>query len=269
MTFTIALLGDIEPEKLSSLIPQGVEFSHCPSLADARKAGVEMTLSVEQGVWTLRSADQDYRAAVCVDFSRGSVAHRRKNAQSEAVCKAVGVHQKRSLQVCDATAGLGRDSLMLATAGAQVTAVERNPLLAFLLQNAKQAALEQSAGYADLVDVLAKLEFVADDSIRWLEQHRYDVVYLDPMFPGREKSAAVKKEMQLLQKLLDRQGGDPLVEEASLLDVALESCRYRAVVKRPLRAPPLANRTPISSQAGKTVRFDLYVKRSLSALAVD
>ena len=36
-------------------------------------------------------------------------------------------------QVLDATAGFGHDSLILASTGAQVTMLERNPLMALLL----------------------------------------------------------------------------------------------------------------------------------------
>ena len=45
-----------------------------------------------------------------------------------------------------------------------------------------------------------------------------DVIYLDPMFPGRTKQAAVKKDLAMMQQLL----GEPADDEAArLLDWAL------------------------------------------------
>ena len=64
-----------------------------------------------------------------------------------------------------------------------------------------------------------------------------DVVYLDPMYPHRQKSALVKKEMRVFQSLV---GAD---EDADLLLApALALATRRVVVKRPDYAEPLAGR---------------------------
>ncbi len=60
------------------------------------------------------------------------------------------------------------------------------------------------------------------------------MIYLDPMFPARDKSAAVKKEMALFQVLLE--GGDWQQDSDGLLLWALEQDVARVVVKRPPRA---------------------------------
>ena len=70
------------------------------------------------------------------------------------------------------------------------------------------------------------------------------VCYLDPMFPPRTKSSAVKKKMQLLQGLLGEGSEDAdqegrVEEERALLHVALALAQRRVVVKRPIHAPPL------------------------------
>jgi 16S rRNA (guanine1516-N2)-methyltransferase len=80
-----------------------------------------------------------------------------------------------------------------------------------------------------------------------------DVVYLDPMFPVSGKSALVKKEMRLFHSLV---GLDE--DSDALLDLALQRARHRVVVKRPPKAPYLAERKPQLSVAGKAVRFDIY-----------
>ena len=102
------------------------------------------------------------------------------------------------------------------------------------------------------------MTLVADDSIAGLATlpEPPDVVYLDPMFPARTKSAAVKKKFQLLHHL-----EAPCADEDALMDAALAAGPRRVVVKRPVKAPVLAGVRPSHSVAGKAVRFDVIVRR--------
>ena len=81
-----------------------------------------------------------------------------------------------------------------------------------------------------------------------------DVVYLDPMFPHRKKSALVKKEMRVFQQLL---GSDD--DADSLLAPARELAGKRVVVKRPAYAEPLADVPPAMAITSKKHRFDVYI----------
>ena len=101
------------------------------------------------------------------------------------------------------------------------------------------------------------MTLVRADAREWLAGGSTDVVYLDPMFPSRRKSARVKKEMWLFQQLLE--AGDT---SEGLLDAALAAAGKRVVVKRPAKAPPLGDRTPAFQLPGKTVRFDVYLPGS-------
>ena len=83
-----------------------------------------------------------------------------------------------------------------------------------------------------------------------------DVVYLDPMFPSRTKSAAVKKKFQLLHRL-----EAPCEDQDRLMAAALASDPRKVVVKRPVKAPILADVKPSHSIAGKAVRFDVIARR--------
>jgi 16S rRNA (guanine1516-N2)-methyltransferase len=85
-----------------------------------------------------------------------------------------------------------------------------------------------------------------------------DVIYLDPMYPHREKSAAVKKEMRVFQSLV----GEDL-DADDLLAPAIALAKYRVVVKRPSYAPPLAGKTPSTSINMKKNRFDVYVNQAI------
>lgn len=152
----------------------------------------------------------------------------------------------------DATAGLGEDAFLLAAAGYSVTLYERDPLIASLLWD----ALRRAAAQDDLAPVVARMHFICGDSIAALSQMQAapDVVLLDPMFPVRQKSALVKKKLQMLQRL-ER----PCSDEAALLDAALAARPHKIIIKRPIKGPYLADRKPDYSIAGKMVRYDCVV----------
>lgn len=152
----------------------------------------------------------------------------------------------------DATAGFGEDALLLAAAGFTVLLFERNPVIAALLQD----ALRRAADIPELADAVGRMRFMEGDSLEALPrlETRPDVVYLDPMFPARTKSAAVKKKFQLLHRL-ER----PCEDQDALLDAALAARPRKVVVKRPPKGPWLAGRKPSYSLSGKAVRYDCIV----------
>jgi 16S rRNA (guanine1516-N2)-methyltransferase len=150
-------------------------------------------------------------------------------------------------QIVDATAGWGTDAATLAAAGRQVVLLERHPVLAALLRDAieRSRARGHAAAY--------RLELFEDDARRWLATAATDVVLLDPMYPGAGAGPRKGEGLHLARQLV----GDDL-DQAELLAVARRAARRRVVVKRPLRAPPLAGRAPSGSLRGRTVRYDLY-----------
>ena len=160
-----------------------------------------------------------------------------------------GVERPRAV---DATAGLGEDSLLLAASGFSVTMFERDPVIAALLRD----ALERAAADPALAAIVARMELVEGDSVAALRSlpEPPDVVFLDPMFPERTKSAAVKKKFQLLHRL-----EAPCDDEAELLDAALAAGPRKVVIKRPPKGPWLAGAKPSHSLSGKAVRYDVIV----------
>jgi 16S rRNA (guanine1516-N2)-methyltransferase len=170
-----------------------------------------------------------------------------RKAKPELIAKAVGLSKKKSLQITDATAGLGQDAFILATQGADVLMIEQNPLLALLLSQGLRE-LAQKPQYNSL---LFKLKY--GDALTQLTQAT-DVIYLDPMYPHRQKSALSKKTMQLCQQLLANQNTD----ESALLAKAKTLARFRVVVKRPAKGEFLAQQKRHFSYQGKNVRFEIY-----------
>ena len=63
-----------------------------------------------------------------VDFNGGAVGHRLKfgGGRGQALPKACGLSKGQTPRIVDATAGLGRDSFLLASLGAEVTLIERS-----------------------------------------------------------------------------------------------------------------------------------------------
>jgi 16S rRNA (guanine1516-N2)-methyltransferase len=78
------------------------------------------------------------------------------------------------------------------------------------------------------------------------------------MFPERAKSASVKKEMVAFHSLV---GKDP--DADGLLALALAAAKYRVVVKRPAKAPFLADAQPNYQLQGKSSRFDIYTIKKM------
>jgi 16S rRNA (guanine1516-N2)-methyltransferase len=199
----------------------------------------------------------DAPGPVRVDFVAGRLGYRqaRASARGEPLARAVGLRGDERPNVVDATAGLGRDAFMLATLGCRVTLVEREPAIAALLEDGLARAAREPA----LADTVARMHCVRGNAREYLagldEAERPDVVCLDPMYPHRDKSALVKKEMRVFRALVGDDADAP-----EILEAALKVARRRVVVKRPVRAQPLGARKPTHQIPGKTTRFDVYVK---------
>lgn len=178
--------------------------------------------------------------------------------QREMLVKAARMKGVEAPRAVDATAGLGEDSLLLAAAGFTVTLCEADPVIAALLED----ALARASAHEVLGPIVERMHLVAGDSRIALERAgastgaQPDVVYLDPMFPGRTKSAAVKKKFQLIHGL--ERPTEPLDEE-SLLQAALAAHPRKVVIKRPVKGPYLAGVKPSHAIAGKAVRYDCIV----------
>lgn len=192
-----------------------------------------------------------------IDFASNASEHRRLHGggRGQPIAKAIGLKTYGlPLTVIDATAGLGQDAFVLACLGCNITLIERSPIIANLLQD----ALQRAAAITVLKPITDLMHIINADSKKILASLPPaafpDVVYLDPMFPLRNKTALVKQEMRILKEIV---GDDPDADE--LLTVARQVALRRVVVKRPRIAPYLNNVLPHSSQIGKANRFDIYM----------
>lgn len=152
--------------------------------------------------------------------------------------------------VADVTAGWGRDSWLLAYRGFQVHLFERNPYLAFLLEQ----AVARAQNDPQLAQIAQRMTVHPGDARETLNDD-YDVIYLDPMYPNRRKQAKVKKHMQALHALLGGEENDG----GTLLAHARQKARKRVVVKRPQGAPVLSAEPPHHHIDAPNTRFDVYL----------
>ncbi len=204
--------------------------------------------------------DTALNTGIHVNFVEGALAHRQQfgGGRGQAIARAVGLKQGNTPSVLDITAGLARDAYILACMGCKVTLVEQSPVLYSLIDDGIRRGLTDQAS----VDVLKNfMDLVNADSILYMEhmdkESRPDVIYIDPMYPERKKSALVKKDMQILQHLLAKDENAEL-----LLKTALEYATKRVVVKRPVHAETVGGIKPSTSISSKKTRYDVYIVNS-------
>lgn len=214
-----------------------------------------LALVITQHRLELQQGGRKPPGAVAAEFTSGALARRARQAtiRREALARAAGLTGAWRPDVIDATAGLGRDSFVLAALGCPVYAYERHPVVAALLADGLARARQATASTA----AAARITLLEGEAAPALGGIQADVVLVDPMHPGRGKSAAVKKEMRLFQRLVG-----PDADSAGLLAAALDAARYRVVVKRPLRGAALAGIAPAGSITGRAARFDIYRGRA-------
>ena len=222
-------------------------FSRKNNVPIMDKPGSELTLTFDSKGVSLSGFGLNYQG----DFE--NMLHRVTNGRlSHEMLVRAAKSDFPDLHAIDATAGMGEDSFLLAAYGYQVTLYEQNPVIAALLKDALRRAKRNPA----LKEIAARMTLVQTDSVEALSKQMdpVDVIYLDPMFPQRQKSGLINKKLQLIQKL-----EPPCSTETDLFDAAIKANPSKIIVKRPLKSPNLAGREPSYTLNGKAIRYDCYV----------
>lgn len=210
--------------------------------------------------------DNEKNIAIHVDFTSGELAHRQQygGGKGQSIAKAVGIKQGvEPPSILDATAGLAKDAFVLACLGCPMTLLERSSIICELVRDAIDRAKEDeyfksilNTGF-NLIEQ-SSIDYLTELLINPQTENSNviypDVIYLDPMYPDRKKSASVKKNMQLLQTLL---GKDE--DTQALLEISLKVAKKRVVVKRPKGAENLSDLKPTYQVASKKTRYDVYI----------
>jgi len=213
----------------------------------------QIVLAVTPQRIELRPATPRNAKPVFCDFSRLDTHSPSGRTRRQPLAKAISSRGKRDhpLHVLDATAGLGEDTWLLACLGYRVTAIERSPVVATLLQNGLDRAMRIDPCTAQRITLLTT------DARHWLahldpDSPAPDVIYLDPMYPPKRKTALSRLPIRLIRQLV---GHD--LDAGELFELAIQTAARRVVVKRPMHAPPIANQ-PAVSHKGKSIRYDVY-----------
>ena len=202
--------------------------------------------------------DRQLNTTISIDFLAGTLAHRQQfgGGRGQAIAKAVGLKSGTVPDILDTTAGLAGDAFVLATLGCQVTMLERSAIIFTLIENAIERATLNEKFTPISEQGFSVINRDANDYIEEqlnAEATAPDVIYIDPMYPHRKKSALVKKDMQVLQRL---HGIDD--NPAVLLKNALRFAKKRVVVKRPIQAETLDDKKPNTCIKSKKTRYDIY-----------
>ena len=224
-----------------------------PELTLAAQESCSYCFSYTNGELTLDALKDKNLTGICSNFLSPAMQRRlRQPLKQQLLGKALGLKAHRNQRILDATTGLGTDAFLMAASGCEVTAFERSPLVFALLEDALLRAQRAGGSFAAIANrlTLQQGDFLNVDA----QQHQYDTVYLDPMFPAGRRKASAKKAMALLQQLLP-----PEDSQEQLLIQGLACAVKRVVVKRGRRSPPLAAREPSMQIKGSTNRFDVYL----------
>ena len=211
--------------------------------------GSNLELLYDEEGLLLKGNDMELRG----DFSYMQKRLKQSNLECEMLVRAVRIKgHEGPLNVIDATAGMGEDSLLLAAAGFNVIMYEYDTVIAALLED----TLKRAEFQTELSEIVKRMTLIAGDSIEAMKllKESPDVILLDPMFPKRQKSGLIKKKFQLLQQL-----EKPCDNESELLNAAIMAKPKKIVIKRPLKGPYLAGRKPDYSYNGKAIRYDCIV----------
>ena len=189
-----------------------------------------------------------------VDFVSGAVAHRLRfgGGRGQDLAKAMGLRAGKTPMIIDATAGLGRDSFLLASLGAQVILIERSEKMhALLVQGMKRAAREGG----EFREIIRRMTLLKGDAKDLLPELSGEAILIDPMHPPRKSSALVKQELRQVREIV---GTDD--DAVDLVRLALKHARNRVVLKWPAKADPIEGIKACSHQIrGKTTRYDVFM----------
>ncbi len=254
LSHQLAVLVDSENPQAATALAEQLQLQQVMVPPQLVKDFPYLLLTDEQGL-ALQQTGRKADGPVRVDFLSGGSLHRRHSGGGEMIVKAMGGSKQQRPPVLDATAGLGRDSFVLASWGFPVTLLERSLVVGLLL--ADGLARARQSDDAELLAIIDRMKLQQANSIDYLAslqgEQRPDVIYIDPMFPHTKKSALVKKEMRAFQAVLG-----PDQDSDELFAAAMVCAVHRVVVKRPSHADFIAAEKPTFSLKGKAMRFDVY-----------
>ena len=164
---------------------------------------------------------------------------------NQTLAQAIGF-KNQPLSVLDITAGWAKSAFLIYQLGCQVTAIESNPFVFYLVQ--------ENLEYHN-IDA-KRFQIKLDNSLNYLKSlktfHCYpDIIFMDPMFEGRKKSLS-KKPLKILKEI-----AGATIDKQTLFNQALLKAKKRIVVKRHKLDKPLQKKM-LCSFKGHSVCYDVF-----------
>lgn len=201
----------------------------------------------------LNIISSEFKTLNLKEFYNDFIAKRSKILTKENLLQALNYGKLKNvdrLSALDLTGGLGRDALIFALAGFDVTVVERNIYLACILKYL--AVIAQ--------DFISEFNVIYQDSQEYLTTNdkKFTCIYYDPMFEDNKKALS-KKDMQLIDLFVHLVPAITSQENNLVIyQLAKQSC-HKLVVKRDNKQEFFVKAIkPTYQKIGKTVRFDVY-----------
>lgn len=236
------------------LINQGGYDSKLVELAAAycQQQGLNLTMEfVDNQFWLHSDVPKERPIGIQLDQELGRHADyfRKSSLHKELLARAVGIKGAHRPHVLDLTGGLLGDSLLLLSIGCEVTCVERNPVIALLIESALKVASHPA---------LSRFHFSYSDAAEVLGQSVPEVIFFDPMFEDANQKTSPRKEMRIFRSFV---GEDQDAQKVWAL--ARDKNAKRLVVKRPRLSHPLGQEPDVKYE-GKSTRYDVYFSRNMA-----
>lgn len=229
----------------SLLFENDQSFSELHQFSDVQN--VDLTFEWIDGQYWLQS-DKPKENPIGIEIDKTLNRHeeffKKSSIHKELLAKAIGVKGSYRPKVLDLTAGLLGDSLLMLSFGCEVWAVERHPVIRFLILSALQNSTHPKRSH---------FHFLSQDALSIMEEKLpVESLFFDPMFEDANDKASPKKEMRIFRSLIGKDLDAQLVFQR-----ALSQGSKRLVVKRPRHSITLGS-DPSVQYIGKSTRYDVY-----------
>lgn len=227
------------------VLPDGPEEENL--LLACQKIPTAVTLEWIHGQYWLHS-DIPKERPIGIEIDKILLRHeeffKRSSLQKELLARAIGIKGPHRPNVTDLTAGLLGDSLLFLSFGCEVKAVERHPVVAFIIRSALLNAQHPAVN---------KLTLLEEDAGIYLQNvPPTEVLYFDPMFEDANNKASPRKEMRIFRNVIQED-----LDATAVMELALKAGPKRLVVKRPRYSRPLSTIKAVEF-LGKATRYDVY-----------
>lgn len=259
MKIALKIINEFDAEYIESI----KHLTKLPLLETSNVDGFTHVLCLDDSGLSLQAlnlkAGESHKQPTRVDFQDAALLYRKNSfGRHQGLAKAVGLNKHEPMHVLDATAGLGRDAFILASMGCRISMLEQSAVIYSLLFDGIKRS--ENAEDLELSSIIQNMSLHHANAYEWFDEiiqgdkTKPDVIYLDPMFPPRNKNANVKKDIGLLQEIL---GFDETSD--SLIEVAKNCARHRVVVKKPGSRVSKGSTKPSFVVPGKTAHFEVFV----------